>query len=98
MAFPTSINSQVTDSVTEANTKVIGDAPAISVGEVFIATSQALSNAAHNATSNSQQAGLTIQASTAQGLAMLFSVDIASTGQGTSSILTAPSLSTRALS
>ena len=29
MAFPTSVNSQITDSVTQVNTKVLGDAPAI---------------------------------------------------------------------
>ena len=29
MAFPTAVNSQVTDSVTQANTKVLGDSPAI---------------------------------------------------------------------
>ena len=97
MAFPTSTNSQVTDSVTQANSKVVGDAPAISVGEVFIATSQALCNAAHNATTNSHRAGLTVQASTAQGLALLLSTDTASTGKGTSAVFVS-SLPSRALS
>ncbi|OWQ63588.1 glycerol-3-phosphate dehydrogenase, partial [Stenotrophomonas maltophilia] len=28
MAFPTAVNSQITDSVSQVNTKVLGDAPA----------------------------------------------------------------------
>lgn len=83
MAFPTSLNSQITDSVTQANVKVIGDAPAMAMGNLYISTSQALSNAAHNATSNQQQAFVTMQASTTQSVATLLSVDIASTGMAT---------------
>ncbi len=86
MAFPTSLNSQITDSVTQANTKVLGDAPAIAMGNMFIATSQALSNAAHNATNNQQQSYVTMQASTTQAVATLLSVDTASTGVATARI------------
>ena len=86
MAFPTSLNSQITDSVTQANTKVLGDAPAIAMGNMFIATSQALSNAAHNATNNQQQSYVTMQASTTQAVATLLSVDTASTGVATAKI------------
>lgn len=82
MAYPTSVNNQITDSITQANTKVIGDAPAMSLANLFIATSQALSNAAHNATSAQQQTGITMLASTTQGVATLYSVDTASTGKG----------------
>lgn len=83
MAFPTSLNSQITDSVTQANVKVIGDAPAMAMGNLYISTSQALANAAHNATSNQQQSFVTMQASTTQSVATLLSVDIATTGMAT---------------
>lgn len=86
MAFPTAVNSQITDSITQANTKVLGDAPAIASGNLFVATSQALSNAAHNATNNQQQSYVTMQASTTQGVSTLFAVDTASTGRATSMI------------
>ena len=59
MAFPTSLNSQITDSVTQANVQVLGDAPAIAMGNVYQAVAQALANAAHNAT-NAQQQGFTL--------------------------------------
>ena len=83
MAFPTAMNSQITDSVTQANVKVLGDAPAVAMGNLFISTSHALANAAHNATANQQQAYTTLQASTAQAVATLLSVDTSSGGSGT---------------
>ncbi len=86
MAFPTSINDQITDAVTQANVEVLGDAPAIALANLFVVTGQALSNAAHNATSAQQQAGITMQAATTTGVSTLFSVDTASTGQATAKI------------
>ena len=80
MAFPTHVNDQITDSITQANTKVLGDAPAIAMGNLYQATAQALSNAAHNATNAQQQSYVTSQASTTMGVATLYSVDTATTG------------------
>jgi hypothetical protein len=48
-AFPTPVNPQITDSVTQVNTKVLGDAPGMAMGNLYQSTGQALSNAAHNA-------------------------------------------------
>jgi len=87
MAFPTAVNNQVTDSVSQANTTVLGDAPAVAMGNLFVATSQALSNAAHNATNNQQQSYVTMQTSTTQGIATLFSIDTATTGVATAQVL-----------
>jgi Killing trait len=87
MAFPTAVNSQITDSVTQANTQVLGDAPAVAVGNLFTSTSQALSNAAHNATNNQQQSYVTMQAATTQGVSTLLTLDTASTGVATKEIL-----------
>ncbi|MCW5649165.1 MAG: RebB family R body protein [Ramlibacter sp.] len=64
MAFPTAVNSQITDAVTQANVKVIGDAPAMALGNLYQATAQALANAAHNATAAQQQASVLAQAVT----------------------------------
>ncbi len=87
MAFPTSVNSQITDSVTQANVKVIGDAPATAMGNLYQATAQALGNAAHNATTSQQQTAVTAQAATTMGVATLYAIDTASTGKATTSIL-----------
>jgi len=87
MAFPTFVNDQITDSITQANTKVLGDAPAIAMGNLYQATAQALSNAAHNATNAQQQSYVTSQAATTAGVATLYALDTATTGIATKDIL-----------
>jgi len=87
MAFPTAVNSQITDAVTQANVKVLGDAPAIAMGNLFQATAQALGNSAHNATSAQQQTAVAAQAATTMGVATLYALDTAATGKATSAIL-----------
>lgn len=86
MAYPTSVNNQITDSVSQANLKVLGDAPAMGMGNLFIATSQALSNAAHNATTLQQQGVTTSQAANVQGLSTLYTMETGSTGIATRKI------------
>lgn len=87
MAFPTSVNQQITDSVSQVNTEVVGTSPAIAMGNLFMATGQALSNAAHNATNNQQQAYVTMQASTTQSVATMLSIDTATTDVATTAVL-----------
>jgi len=48
-------NDLTTDSVLQADTEVLSVSSALSSGELMTAIGQALSNAAHNATSNQQQ-------------------------------------------
>ena len=86
MAFPTAVNSQITDSVTQANTQVLGVAPATAMGNLFQATAQALANAAHNATTSQQQSNITAQAATTMGVTTLYSIDTASDAVGTTKI------------
>ena len=80
MAYPTSVNDQITDAVTQANVKVLGDAPAVATANLYQAVSQALANAAHNATMAQQQTNILAQAATTAGVAMLYSLDTAATG------------------
>ncbi len=80
------VNPQVTDAVTQANVETLGDAPALSEGNLFQATSQALSNAAHSATGAQEETNLTAQAATTQGVTSLYSVDTASTEAATREI------------
>lgn len=75
VAFPTFINDQITDSITQANTKVLGDAPAIVMGNLFEATAQVLAKAAHNAAGARLQSPVAAQAATAMGVAVLYAVD-----------------------
>lgn len=74
MAFPTAVNSAITDSVTQANVETLGSAPAIAMGNLYQATAQALANAAHNATLAQQQMNMASQAATTAGIAMLLAI------------------------
>lgn len=87
MAFPTSVNDQITDAVTQTNVNVLADAPAMAMGNLYQATAQALANAAHNATNAQQQSWVTAQAATTQGVATLYSIDTAATGLATKDVL-----------
>jgi hypothetical protein len=86
MAYPTAVNNQITDSVTQANVQVLAVSPAVAMGNLYQATAQALANAAHNATTAQQQTNITWQAATVMGIATLYSIDTASTGKATQAI------------
>jgi hypothetical protein len=72
MAYPTSVNNQITDSVTQASVQVLGVSPAMAIGMLYQATAQALANAAHNATMAQQQMNITAQAATTAGVALIY--------------------------
>ncbi len=90
MADPSVIvNPQITDAVTQTNVKILGDAPGMAMGLLYQATAQALANAAHNATTAQQNANTILQATTTQGVALLYGVDTSSTAVGIAKILSA---------
>ena len=51
MALETALNSQITDAVTQANVKTLGDSPALSLSNLYQMVSQSLGLAAQNAVS-----------------------------------------------
>lgn len=86
MAVDTAVNAQVTDSVTQANVKVLCDSPALSLSNLYQMVSQSLGLAAQNAVMSQQQTNVIHQAATTQGVSLLYSVDTASTGVATTQI------------
>lgn len=82
MAFPTAVNSQITDSITQANVHVVGVSPAMAMGNLYQAVAQALANAAHNATVAQQQLQITAQAATAAGVAQIYAAAAAAAATG----------------
>ena len=81
------VNAQVTDSVTQVNTKVVGETPAMAMGNLLMSTSHALSNAAQNATAAQQQAQITMQAATVQGVKSMMSIGSSVIGRGAEGII-----------
>jgi hypothetical protein len=80
-AYPTAINSQITDAVTEVNDHLLGSASAVAMANQYQATAQALCNAAHHATAAQQQAHILAQAATAQGVALRDSLSTVAPGR-----------------
>ena len=81
------VNEQITDSVTQVNTKVLGDTPAMAMGNLMTSTAHALSNAAHNATAAQQQGQIMMHAATVQGVNALMSVGSAVIGRAGEEII-----------
>ena len=71
---------QVTDSVSQVNTQVIGLTPASATANLMGSISQALALASLNAVAGQQQGSLMRQASTIQGANGLFSTGSAVAG------------------
>ena len=64
MAFPTAVNSQITDSVTQSNVEVLASAPATAIAMLYEALSASLSLASQNAVSNQQNVNILTEAVT----------------------------------
>ncbi|MFM2480550.1 RebB family R body protein [Celerinatantimonas sp. YJH-8] len=80
------MNEVVTDSVTQVNTQVIGDTPAMAEGNLFMATSQALGITALNSIGANQQGTIVHQTATVQGVNSLFATNVAILGRGVEAI------------
>jgi len=71
MAFPTAVNDQITDSISQANVTVLGDAPAVALSLVYQSLAQATGLAAQNAVAAQQSLAAIGQAATASAIAMI---------------------------
>ena len=83
MAQFTAVNDQITDSVTQGNVKVLGDSPALSLSNLYHIVSQSLGLAAQNAVFAQQQGNMIHQATTTQGVNLLYSIDTEAIGDST---------------
>lgn len=75
MAFPTAVNSQITDAITQANVKVIAESPAMAMGQIYQSLAHATGLLYENAVSAQQQLAIAAQAATNQGVIQIYSVD-----------------------
>ena len=75
MALPTPVNGMITDAVTQANVKVLGDAPAMAMGAIYQSLAHSTGILSENAASSQQQLAIAAQAATNQGVIQIYSVD-----------------------
>ncbi|HME24280.1 MAG TPA: RebB family R body protein [Acetobacteraceae bacterium] len=86
MADPTLVNGQITDSVTQANVKVLADSPAHAVGMVYQVAGNVAGLSMQNAVSHQQSKSLIGTAVTTQGVNLLYSMPVAADARGTNEI------------
>jgi hypothetical protein len=86
MAIPTAVNGQITDAVTQANVKVVGDAPAMAMGAIYQSLAHSTGILYENATSSQQQLAIASQAATNQGVIQIYSIDTMASSVATSKV------------
>ncbi|WP_087520838.1 RebB family R body protein [Polaribacter sp. SA4-12] len=66
MAFPTAVNSQITDAVTQTNVQVLSESPAMAMGSLYQSMASAMGLAMQNSVSQQQHSNTLAQAITTQ--------------------------------
>lgn len=86
MAFPTAVNDQITDAVTQSNVKVIGEAPAFAMGSIYQAMAHSTGILFENAVAAQQQQNTLAQAAANQGVMQIYSLDTAAAAGATEKV------------
>ncbi|CAA7195233.1 antirepresssor protein RebB [Chryseobacterium nematophagum] len=69
------VNEQITDAVTQANVKVVGEAPAVALGNVYQSAAHSTGIMFENAVNNQNQQNILGQTATTQGVMQIYSFD-----------------------
>ncbi|KLD69354.1 RebB family R body protein [Xanthomonas pisi] len=86
MAFPTAVNDQITDAVTQSNVKVIGQAPAMAMATIYQSMAHATGILFQNAVAAQQQRNTLAQSATNQGVMQIYSVDTTTAADATEQV------------
>ena len=81
-AFPTPVNSQITDAVTQASAKRLAEAPAVAMGTIYQSLAHATGVLFENAVNTQQQQNILAQSAATQGAILIYSVDTAAVAAG----------------
>ncbi|MDH6250309.1 hypothetical protein M2347_000036 [Chryseobacterium sp. H1D6B] len=74
----TTVSPQITDAVTQSNVKVVGEAPAVALGNVYQAAAHSTGIMFENAVNSQNQQNILGQAATTQGVMQIYSIDTVS--------------------
>ncbi len=86
MAFPTAVNDQITDAITQSNVKVIGEAPAFAMGSLYQSFAHSTGILFENAVAAQQQQNALAQAAANQGVMQIYSLDTAAAAGATDKV------------
>ncbi|WP_160138613.1 RebB family R body protein [Chryseobacterium sp. c4a] len=81
------VNEQITDAVTQANVKVIGESPAMALSNVYQSAAHSTGIMFQNAVTNQNQQNILGQAATTQGILQIYSLDTVSDAVSIAKIL-----------
>lgn len=80
------VNSQITDAVTQANVKVVAEAPAMAMGSIYQTMAHSTGILFENAVSAQQQQNTLAQAAANQGVMQIYSLDTTATAAATEKV------------
>ncbi len=75
MAFPTAVNDQITDSITQSNVKVVAESPAFAMSSIYQTLAHSTGILFENAVAAQQQQNVLAQAAANQGVMQIYSLD-----------------------
>jgi Killing trait len=75
MAYPTEVNSQITDAVTQSIVEVLASAPAQATSTLYSAVSHSISLAMANAVAAQQNTNVIANAATTRSVALLLQTE-----------------------
>jgi hypothetical protein len=73
MAYPTAVNSQITDALTQQGLAVLANAPAMAMGTIYQSAAHSLGILYQNTVAAQKQASICAQAATNQGVIQIYS-------------------------
>lgn len=75
MATPTPVNGQITDAVTQSNIQTLGSAPSVAMGAIYQSLAHSTGILYQNVVQQQQQASISAQAATNQGVLQIYSIN-----------------------
>jgi len=87
MPGDTPVNSQITDSITQANVSNLAEAPAVSMANTYQVFGQVVGASMQNAVSNQQSASTIDLAVATQGTSVLYNLSTATASKATAEVL-----------
>ena len=87
MADKTWVNDQITDAISQTNVKVLGDAPAESMGMLYQMMAQSTGMSMQNMVSNQQHKNTIDSAVVTGAVTLLYTLDVAAEAKATQEIL-----------
>ena len=83
------VNSQITDAVTQTNVKVVAEAPAMALGNVYQSAAHSTGLMFENVVNAQSQQNILAQTATTQGIMQIYSIDTVSDAISISKLLNA---------